>query len=106
MAQHIQAVIAQSQVHQRMTPLTLIGFSKGNAGVLAAMGYWGQPPLAEQLIAIFIAPPPDAILKRQHLSRIAQGQTMAFVYGAQDQPSQRRGPDHMKVDTFGKPYLH
>ncbi|ETX06957.1 MAG: hypothetical protein ETSY2_14045 [Candidatus Entotheonella gemina] len=90
MEKRIQAVIAQSQVHERMTPLTLIGFSKGNAGVLAAMGYWGQSPLANKLTAIFLAPPPDAILKRQHLGRVAQGHRMVFVYGAQDQSSQRR----------------
>ncbi len=90
MAKRIQTAIATSQVEARTTPLTLIGFSKGNAGVLAAMGYWGQPPLADQLSAIFLAPPPDAILERPNLYRVAQGHSMAFVYGAQDQPRQRR----------------
>ncbi len=90
MEKHIQAVMAKSQVHQRTTPLSLIGFSKGNAGILAAMGYWGQPPLAAKLTAIFLAPPPDAILSRPNLARVARGHTMAFVYGAQDQPNQRR----------------
>ncbi len=90
MEKRIQAIIANSQVHNRSTPLILIGFSKGNAGVLAAMGYWGHPPLTDELIAIFLAPPPDAILKRPNLTRIAQGHTMAFVYGTQDQPNQRR----------------
>ncbi len=90
MEKRIQAVIANSQVHERTSPLTLIGFSKGNAGVLAAMGYWGQSPLTDELIAIFLAPPPDAILKPPNLPRIAAGQTMAFVYGTHDDPSQRR----------------
>lgn len=90
MEKRIQALIAQSQVHQRTTPLILIGFSKGNAGVLAAMGYWGQSPIADKLVAIFLAPPPDAILARSNLARIAPGHAMAFVYGARDQPSQRR----------------
>lgn len=90
MEKRIQAVMANCQVQERTMPLTLIGFSKGNAGVLAAMGYWDQPPLADKLIAIFLAPPPDVILERQNLSRIVQGHTMAFVYGLQDDPKQRR----------------
>lgn len=90
MAKRIQAAIANSEVQERTIPLTLIGFSKGNAGVLAAMGYWGQKPLGEKLTAIFLAPPPDEILQRHNLHRVAQGHTMAFVYGAQDDPRQRR----------------
>lgn len=90
MAKRIQASMAHREVQVRTTPLTLIGFSKGNAGVLAAMGYWGQKPLAEKLTAIFLAPPPDAILERNHLHRVAQGHTMAFVYGTRNQPRQRR----------------
>lgn len=90
MTRRIQAAIANSDVQKRTTPLILIGFSKGNAGVLAAMGYWGQQPLAEKLTAIFLAPPPDVILEPPNLHRVAQGHTMAFVYGAQDDPRQRR----------------
>ena len=89
-SQHIRTAMAHRQVHDRMNPLVLIGFSKGNAGVLAAMGYWGHPPLTENLRAIFLAPPPDEILDPQSLYGLPKGHTMAFVYGTYDQPRRRR----------------